>query len=104
MGTSVGAKLYTLGGWEVSSGFSVGLLGLSFLVLFARGPHATKWIGWDGGSSLRKATKAMDAEEAVVEEGSGSKGDGKEDVVMVELGQDDPPERKGTSSMPNRPS
>lgn len=46
----------------------------------------------------------MDAEEAVVEEGSGSKGDGKEDVVMVELGQDDPPERKGTSSMPNRPS
>jgi len=83
MGTSVGAKLYTLGGWEASAGFSVGLLGLAICLLFARGPHATKWVGWDGGRNLRKV------KEKKIEEGASdvvdTKSSDKEEMVMDDL-------------------
>lgn len=57
MGSAAGTRAYTArpgGGWHASSGLSVGLLALAIVVLLARGPHAEKWIGWDGGSNLRK--------------------------------------------------
>ena len=108
MGTSVGAKLYTLGGWTASSGFSVGLLGLAFLVLLTRGPHAEKWFGWDGGRNLRKQTKAESTwQDAVtrVEGESDSKAVGKEDLVMVELGREENPlGTKRSNSFRNGPS
>ena len=83
MGTSVGAKLYTLGGWEASAGFSVGLLALAICLLFARGPHATKWVGWDGGSNLRKVKekKAEEGESDI----AGTEPSDKEDMVMRDL-------------------
>ena len=83
MGTSVGAKLYTLGGWEASAGFSVGLLALAICLLFARGPHAKKWVGWDGGKNLRKV-KEKKAEEGVNDVAVMEPFD-KEDMVLRDL-------------------
>jgi hypothetical protein len=95
MGTSVGAKLYTLGGWEASAGFSVGLLALAICLLFARGPHATKWVGWDGGRNLRKV------KEKKVEEGGsdvvGTNTSDKEEMVMGELERDHSSEAKSSN-------
>lgn len=70
MGSAAGTRAYTSrGGWHASAGLSVGLLALAILILLARGPHAQKWIGWDGGYSLRKekpveASNASTATEA----------------------------------------
>jgi hypothetical protein len=75
MGTSAGAKLYTLGSWIASMGFSIGLLGLALVILFARGPHAIKWIGWDGGRQLRKSkvSRKDEAEPRATGDGSPAK-------------------------------
>lgn len=67
VGVSAGAHLYTRGGWKVSQAFSLALLGAAVIVLVARGPHAEKWIGWDGGRKLMK-------EKVKPEGGEGEKG------------------------------
>lgn len=104
MGTSVGAKLYTIGGWTASSGLSMGFLGLALLVHFARGPHAsTRWLGWQGGSKLRKQQVVDQEEEMSQDQGGDVKLPGKEDVVMVELGQDDLADRKQSRLSSDRP-
>ncbi len=54
MGTSVGAQLYARGGWIGSQSFSVGCIGIAFLITFARGPFEKGWIGWTGGLHIRK--------------------------------------------------
>ncbi len=74
MGSTAGVHLYTGHGWIASSGLSLGLLGLNVLVLLARGPHARKWIGWDGGARLTKVTaeEQQSEKESKEEVGSGS--------------------------------
>jgi hypothetical protein len=54
MGSSAGSSLYEVHGWTASSSLSLGFLVVAILVLLARGPHAQKWIGWDGGARMRK--------------------------------------------------
>ena len=58
-GTSVGANLYARGGWIGSQSFSVGCIGVAFLITFARGPFEPGWVGWHGGLSIRK--KALES-------------------------------------------
>jgi hypothetical protein len=36
-------------------GLSLSLIGIALLVLFARGPHSSRWLGWDGGWSILPA-------------------------------------------------
>lgn len=54
MGSSAGSSLYENHGWTASSSLSLGFLAMALAVLLARGPHAQKWIGWDGGARMRK--------------------------------------------------
>jgi hypothetical protein len=53
-GSSAGSSLYDHHGWTASSSLSVGFLALALVILFSRGPHAQKWLGWDGGARLTK--------------------------------------------------
>ncbi|CAK3825342.1 major facilitator superfamily transporter [Lecanosticta acicola] len=53
-GTSVGARLYEIGGWRVSGSYSVGAIGLALIVTLLRGPWEEGWIGWHGGYSILK--------------------------------------------------
>ena len=56
-GTSAGAHIYADGGWIASQSFSVAAIGLALIVIFARGPWETGWIGWSGGLSIFKKDK-----------------------------------------------
>ncbi|KAF9059614.1 MFS DHA1 protein [Rhodocollybia butyracea] len=69
MGTAVGTKLYTEGGYKLSSGIRVVFGGMELLLLMLRGPHVsrTTWIGWEGGMNLRK--KKTDEKDDVTEVG-----------------------------------
>lgn len=85
MGSAAGTRAYTSrGGWHASAGLSVGLLALAILILLARGPHAQKWIGWDGGYSLRqeKPVEAVDVSSAT----AAGRGDGSTEQESVEKG------------------
>ena len=64
MGSSAASSLYDHYGWTASSSLSLGFLGLAILILLSRGPHAQKWIGWDGGTRMRKL-RPEDKEKAV---------------------------------------
>ncbi|KAF9067167.1 MFS DHA1 protein [Rhodocollybia butyracea] len=69
MGTAVGTKLYTEGGYKLSSGIRVVFGGMELLLLMLRGPHVsrTTWIGWEGGMNFRK--KKADEKDDVTEVG-----------------------------------
>jgi hypothetical protein len=54
IGSKAGTRLYTIGGYRASGALSCGWIGMNLLILLARGPHTTKWIGWQGGAELRK--------------------------------------------------
>jgi hypothetical protein len=54
MGSKVGTRVYTIGGYRASGALSCGWIGMNLLVLLARGPHTKKWLGWQGGAELRK--------------------------------------------------
>ncbi|ETN45577.1 uncharacterized protein HMPREF1541_09409 [Cyphellophora europaea CBS 101466] len=62
-GTSAGNKIYELGGWRASGSFSVGLMGLIFVLSAMRGPWEPRWLGWHGGFSFRKREGCGNAEE-----------------------------------------
>lgn len=74
MGTAAGNHLYARGGWVASGSASVAFGAAGLLICFVRGPHATGWVGWGGGWSLKKsripihATTAADEERAKVSE------------------------------------
>ncbi|KAL2873750.1 hypothetical protein SGCOL_011064 [Colletotrichum sp. CLE4] len=53
-GTAVGNRLYAQGGWKYSAGTSIGFIGLSLIITMLKGPQEKSWIGWSGGSKLRK--------------------------------------------------
>jgi len=66
-GTSAGNELYERGGWMASGSLSVGLIAFSFVVCAARGPWEERWLGWQGGWSIRKKNKdAADGKPVVV--------------------------------------
>lgn len=44
-------------------------VGTSILILLARGPHETGWIGWGGGSQLLKRDALMDLSPQAITEG-----------------------------------
>jgi hypothetical protein len=54
MGSKAGTQVYTIGGYTATGALSCGWIGFNALVLFARGPHTKKWVGWAGGTKLRK--------------------------------------------------
>jgi hypothetical protein len=54
MGSKVGTRVYTIGGYRTSGALSCGWIGMNLIVLLARGPHTKKWLGWQGGAELRK--------------------------------------------------
>lgn len=56
-GTSVGANLFSKGGWVASGSYSMGSIGMALLITFARGPWEEGWVGWHGGFSIFKKTK-----------------------------------------------
>lgn len=43
--------------------------GMAILVLLARGPHETGWIGWSGGTQLLKRDKLVDLSPQAITEG-----------------------------------
>ncbi|KAI2464767.1 MFS general substrate transporter [Annulohypoxylon bovei var. microspora] len=53
-GTAVGNALYARGGWTYSGAFNIAQIIAGLLVLFARGPHETRWVGWRGGWDMRE--------------------------------------------------
>jgi hypothetical protein len=55
MGSKSGTQVYTLGGYRASAALSCGWCGANLVVLFLRGPHTKKWLGWQGGRELRKS-------------------------------------------------
>ena len=55
MGSKVGTKVYTEGGYRATGALSCGWIGLNIIVLMLRGPHTKKWVGWAGGRELRKS-------------------------------------------------
>lgn len=60
-GTKAGNEVYAkCGGWLASNGLSLGILGLSFVVILARGPNEKGWIGWSDGWR-RKASADSEA-------------------------------------------
>lgn len=49
-GTKAGNDVYAkYGGWIASGGLSLGIMAFSYVVILARGPHETGWVGWTGG-------------------------------------------------------
>ncbi|KAI1803268.1 major facilitator superfamily domain-containing protein [Daldinia bambusicola] len=53
-GTAVGNALYAKGGWTYSGAFNIAQMVAGLLVLFIRGPHERRWLGWRGGWDMRK--------------------------------------------------
>jgi hypothetical protein len=51
-GTKAGNQVYERfgrHGWVASGCLSIGVIGVGFLVILARGPHEEQWVGWSGG-------------------------------------------------------
>ncbi|GAB7361950.1 hypothetical protein MBLNU230_g1988t1 [Neophaeotheca triangularis] len=70
VGTTAGSHLYARGGWVVSGSYSVASIGVALLVVAARGPWETGWVGWGGGWSIfKQKTEAKTGEERVKEQG-----------------------------------
>ncbi|RMY76443.1 hypothetical protein D0862_13743 [Hortaea werneckii] len=57
VGTSVGANLYSEGGWIASGSYSMGSIGMALLFTMVRGPWEEGWFGWHGGFSIKKKSR-----------------------------------------------
>ncbi len=64
-GSGVGTRVYTRYGWWASQGCALGYIGLALVVALSRGPFSTRWIGWDGGLTIRKPSSKIQMEESV---------------------------------------
>lgn len=80
-GTASGSHIYARGGWIGSGSASVGFVGAAILVMVARGPWETGWVGWRGGWSFRKKD-ARSADGKTVEGGSAVRREVRGDVEM----------------------
>lgn len=54
MGTAVGNSLYAHAGWYASGSASVAFVAFALFICLVRGPHEKGWVGWHGGSKMRK--------------------------------------------------
>ncbi|KAJ5142647.1 uncharacterized protein N7515_001434 [Penicillium bovifimosum] len=54
MGTSVGNRLYSQGGWILSGSVNLGFIGAALGICLLRGPAEKGWIGWSGGFPIRR--------------------------------------------------
>ncbi|EKV11371.1 Sucrose/H+ symporter, plant [Penicillium digitatum] len=54
MGTSVGNRLYSQGGWILSGSVNLAFLGAALLICLLRGPAEKGWVGWHGGIRIRR--------------------------------------------------
>ncbi|KAI7649258.1 MFS general substrate transporter, partial [Hortaea werneckii] len=57
VGTSVGANLFSEGGWIASGSYSMGSIGMALLFTMVRGPWEEGWFGWHGGFSIKKKSR-----------------------------------------------
>lgn len=55
MGTSVGTRLYTEGGWVLTGSVSLAMVVVALALCLLRGPAEKGWIGWRGGIHIRPA-------------------------------------------------
>lgn len=76
MGAQSGSALFLRYGYRASTLFSIALLLTTLLLFLIRGPNVPrrKWLGWQGGRSLRKRPEERlvlrpEEEEAVLEKG-----------------------------------
>ena len=77
-------KIYNSYGWTATGTCAVAFCGTAVLILLARGPHETGWIGWHGGAEVLKRERLTDlSPEAITE---GKLGIIKEKVVKDQLG------------------
>lgn len=62
-GTKAGNDVYAISGgtrgWIASGCLSIGIMAASYIVILARGPHETGWLGWRGGWG-RRSTRTED--------------------------------------------
>ncbi|VDC02293.1 unnamed protein product [Peniophora sp. CBMAI 1063] len=73
IGTSGGTAIFVAHGWRIMGVWMMGLVGLQFVFLFSRGPHAGRrtWLGWEGGLGYGdKRSKAESAEQTDAEKGA----------------------------------
>jgi predicted MFS family arabinose efflux permease len=54
MGTSVGNRLYSQGGWVLSGSVNLAFIGAALGICLLRGPAEKRWIGWGGGFPIRR--------------------------------------------------
>jgi len=54
MGTAVGNSLYAAAGWYASGSASVAFVATAIFLCLVRGPHEKGWVGWHGGTKMRK--------------------------------------------------
>ncbi|KAJ4305101.1 hypothetical protein N0V90_000631 [Kalmusia sp. IMI 367209] len=81
VGTAAGNHIYAAAGWIGSGSASVGLIGGAILVMLARGPWETRWLGWRGGWSFNKKDKtSADGKTAEVANAIQAGGNGDEEM------------------------
>ncbi|KAJ9484662.1 hypothetical protein VN97_g8711 [Penicillium thymicola] len=54
MGTSVGNRLYSQGGWILSGSVNLAFIGAALIICLLRGPAEKGWVGWHGGIRIRR--------------------------------------------------
>jgi predicted MFS family arabinose efflux permease len=54
MGTSVGNRLYSQGGWILSGSVNLAFIGAALAICLLRGPAEKAWVGWHGGIRIRR--------------------------------------------------
>ncbi|KAJ5861180.1 uncharacterized protein N7529_008490 [Penicillium soppii] len=54
MGTSVGNRIYSEGGWTLTGSVSLAFIGAALIICLLRGPAEKNWIGWHGGIKIRR--------------------------------------------------
>ena len=68
-------KIYSSNGWKATGGTAVAFVGTGVLILLARGPHETGWVGWSGGTQLLRREKWTDlSPNAITERMGGAQG------------------------------
>lgn len=58
--TAIFTKIYNSHGWYPTGAGFVGFVVAGLVVLFARGPHESHWLGWRGGAELLRREKLTD--------------------------------------------
>ena len=54
MGTSIGNRLYSQGGWILSGSVNMAFIGVALTICLLRGPAEKGWVGWHGGIRIRR--------------------------------------------------